>query len=261
LSAAAALSDQARALDPSHVCTLAERAIVLAITDSPTPDLLRRILEAVDRARALDPLSAWVMAVDAMGLAFIGRPQVAVAAADRAMALDDQNFTAHWALVFTLAWCGRNDDALAAAEPALAMSGRHPRILTEVAALHAALGDMDGAEAVYRELRSRARTGYVGSAEQGAAAAAADSDEARALVAQAIALREPYLAFWKLPAWKAAWQDHEGATLLRNMDLTAATGKRAVIAVVANACVRRRTRSRNTERSGGRRQFADRCAR
>src|ERR1700730_6443661 len=61
-------------------------------------------------------------------------------------------------------------------------------------------------------MRSRA----LGSAEQGAAAAAAGHpDEARALVAQAISAREPCLAFWKLPAWKAFWQDQEGATLLR----------------------------------------------
>ena len=47
-----------------------------------------------------------------------------------------------------------------------------------------------------------------------AAAAEGHPDEARALVAQAISAREPCLAFWKLPARKAFWQDQEGATLL-----------------------------------------------
>jgi len=37
----------------------------------------------------------------------------------------------------TLAWIGRDDDAERAAVPALAMSGRHGRILTELAAIHA----------------------------------------------------------------------------------------------------------------------------
>ena len=43
--------------------------------------------------------------------------------------------------------------------------------------------------------------------------------EARALVAEAIAAREPYLTFWKLPAWKPFWQDPEGAALLRSTGL------------------------------------------
>jgi len=141
----------------------------------------------------------------------------AVVAAQRAVLLDDQNFTARWAIAFSLAACGRNDEALAAADRALAMSGRNSRILTEVAGIHAVRGDRDGAEAVYRELRSRARSSYVGLAEQGAAAASAGHrDEARTLVTQAIAAREPYPVFWKLPAWRAFWQDPDGAALLRN---------------------------------------------
>jgi len=39
------------------------------------------------------------------------------------------------------------------------------------------------------------------------------------LVAEAIAAREPYLTFWKLPAWKPFWQDPLGAALLRSTGL------------------------------------------
>jgi hypothetical protein len=42
------------------------------------------------------------------------------------------------------------------ATPALLISGRNPRILAEVAAVHAARGDSAAAEAVYQEVRGRA---------------------------------------------------------------------------------------------------------
>ena len=78
-------------------------------------------------------------------------------------------------------------EAMAAAEPALAMSGRSPRILIEMAAVHAARGDRRAADGIYQELRTRAQSSYVGHAELAAAAASAGSlDEARRLVTQAI---------------------------------------------------------------------------
>jgi hypothetical protein len=40
-------------------------------------------------------------------------------------------------------------------------------------------------------------------------------DEAGILLARAIEAREPYLAFWKLPAWAPFRQDVEGMALLR----------------------------------------------
>ena len=53
------------------------------------------------------------------------------------------------------------------------MSGGHPWALTALAGTHAACGARDAAEAVYQELNSRARTGYIEAASQAAAAAAA----------------------------------------------------------------------------------------
>jgi hypothetical protein len=38
--------------------------------------------------------------------------------------------------------------------------------------------------------------------------------EARQLLAQAIAGREPYLTFWRLPVWRAIREDAECAALL-----------------------------------------------
>jgi serine/threonine-protein kinase len=210
------LADRALARDPSHVRTLAERAIVLTILESLPAALEERALRDIRRARELDPLSAWVTAIESYCLALTNHHAEAAATAYRAVALDAENFTARWLLVWTLSGGGRFDEALAAAEPALAMSGRNPRILTEMAAIYAARGDRAGADAIYHELCTRAETSHVGLGEQAAAAAAAGRlDDARALVARAIDAREPYLAFWKLPGWAPFRQDAEGMVLLR----------------------------------------------
>ena len=168
------------------------------------------------RARELDPLNAWAAAIEAYCLSLTGHEEEAATKSHDAVALAADNFTARWVQVWTLSAAGRRDEALAAAGPALAMSGRNARVLTEVAAIHAARGDRAAADAIYQELRTRAETTYIPYAEQCAAAASAGRlDEARALVVKAIDAREPSLGFWKLPAW-APFRDYsEGMSLLR----------------------------------------------
>ena len=100
------------------------------------------------------------------------------------------------------------------------MSGRHARILAELAAMHARRGDLDTAHTIWEEVRERARTSHVGTAEQATiAASAGELSEARRLLAKAIAERDPYLGFWKLPAWASIWNDAECAALLRATSL------------------------------------------
>jgi serine/threonine protein kinase len=215
LARATELSDRALAIDPLHVRALAERAISLATSDRITPAVAQRILHDVHRARERDPLNAWVMSVESMCLAQLGRLPDAVDLAMRAVAMDAGNFTAHWTLVVTLAWIGRDEDARRAAVPALAMSGRHPRVLAELAAIAGARGETD-AEALHSELRDRAANGHVGFAERAAVAASAGHrNEARQLLAAAITARDPYLRFHKFPAWRAVWADPECAALFR----------------------------------------------
>lgn len=220
IAAATALSDRALALDPSNVRALAERAITLVTTDALPPAEYERILDEVRRAQGLDPLNAWVIAVESMTLACAGRLSEAVAMAERAVTMDEENFTARWSLVVTLAWGGRDQDALRAAEPALAMSGRHPRILAEVAAVYAARRDTAAAGAIHVELRDRVRFAHIGLAEQAAVAGSAGQmEEARRLVTEAIGAHDPYLRFWKFPAWRPAWTDPGCAALLRQSAL------------------------------------------
>ena len=176
VSAGLALSDRALACDPNHVRTLAERSIVPMKLASPPAAIAESALSSVRRARELDPLNAWAAAVECFCLHMSQRSADAVAVAHQAVALDAGNFTAHWVMVWTLSAAGRYDEALAAAEQALAMSGRSPRVLTEVAAIHAARGNRAAAEAIYNELCDRARTAFVGHAERAAAAASAGQD-------------------------------------------------------------------------------------
>jgi serine/threonine protein kinase/tetratricopeptide (TPR) repeat protein len=213
---AAELSDRALSLDPLHVRALAERAMAQATNDPIAPAVAQRILHDVHRARERDPLNAWVMSVESMCLAQLGWIADSVDLAARAVAMDAKNFTANWTLVVTLAWIGRDEDARRAAGPALDMSGRHPRVLAELAAIAWARGEAD-AELICQELRERAANGYVGLAEQAAVAASAGhGDDARQLLADAIAARDPYLRFHKFPAWRAVWADPACAALLRS---------------------------------------------
>jgi serine/threonine-protein kinase len=218
-TAACVLSDRALARDPSHVRALAERASCVALREAP-PQEMERAMRDFRTAREIDPLNSWVAAMQGFGFLFAGRLAAAFVEGERAIELDAENFTARWVMVMVLAALGRHDEALTAAEPALLMSGRNSRILAEVAAVHAARGDTSAAEAVYQEVRGRARTGYIGWAEQGAIAASAGRiEEARKMVRQAVDEREVFLVFWKLPAWRPFRDAPEGRRILGSTGL------------------------------------------
>jgi hypothetical protein len=130
--------------------------------------------------------------------------------------LDAENFLGRWALVEALAMPGRYEEALVAVEPALMMSGRHPWALSALAGIHAARGAYDAAHAVYHELTSRGKTGYIESASQAAAAAAAGRmEEALSLAAEGAERRETFLLYWRaFPDWAAFRSDERGEKLL-----------------------------------------------
>ena len=116
----------------------------------------------------------------------------------------------------TSSWCDRREpSALAAAEPALTMSGRSVRVLCEMAASHARLGNRDAAESLHEEVVMRARTGYVGWSEQAAIAASAGHiAHARELLQRGIDARESYLSFESCPAWQPLRNDDEARRML-----------------------------------------------
>jgi Flp pilus assembly protein TadD len=153
-----------------------------------------------------------------MSLACIENYENAVREARYAVALDPLAFTARWALVWSLAALGKDDEAITAATEALLMSGRHPRILADVAAIHARRGATRAALEILDELRGRAATGFVERAVLGTVAASSGlMAEARTLVARAIAEHETFWHFAKSPAWAPFRADPEGAAMLHTI--------------------------------------------
>ena len=213
-------SDRAIAADPSHVRARAERAISLACLYTSGTSWHGEVLAEAERARTLDPLNAWVAAIQGFVQYLVGRSDEGIANARRAIELDPGNFTAHWVHVSALAHAGRDDEALAAAEPALAMSGRHPMILATIAAIYSDRDEQQKAEAIRAELAERATSTFIGSGARACVAASAGHWlEARDFTRIAADEHDPFMAFWKLRAWRLVWKDEQCAAIIRGTSL------------------------------------------
>jgi eukaryotic-like serine/threonine-protein kinase len=215
IEASLAISDRILARDPLHVQTLCERSLVAVLRSDCPPQRQTQALHHLRVARRADPLNSWAAALESFALSALGLDDDALREARHAVALDPKAFTGRWALMWTLAVLGHDDEAIAMAEETLPMSGRHPRVLAEIAAIHAKRGNTAGARAVLDELRERAAAGFV---EQSALAAVAASvglaSEARALLARSIADRETYWQF-TTPAFATLLTDPGSAAMLR----------------------------------------------
>ena len=218
IEAAVALADRVLARQPLHVQALCERAFVLALRADTSAQRLAQALHHLRTARRADPLNAWAAALEALSLSCVGLNEEALREARQAVALDPQAFTGRWALVWTLSHVGRDDDAMAAAHQALPMSGRNPRILAEMAAIHARRGERNAVESILDELHNRATTGFIESSLLGAVYAAhGDLPKARELVARGISEHETYFQFAKSRAWGPFLSDPEGAVMMRSI--------------------------------------------
>jgi tetratricopeptide (TPR) repeat protein len=175
----------------------------------------QQALRDMERATSIDPLNAWAFALRAWAHAAAGEHENAVSHARHSIELDPASFTGRWALVWALAATGADLEAIEAAEPALRMSGRSPRVLCEMAASHARLGNREAAELIHQEIAERARNTYIGWAEQASIAASAGrSSEALDLLRTAIKERDTYLSFNGTPAWGPLRGNEEGRRLL-----------------------------------------------
>jgi serine/threonine-protein kinase len=213
--ASQALKARALAIDPLHVRTLVESGFVDAYRHGGTATSRQHALEDLERATSIDPLNAWAFALRAWSHSSVADHEVAVGLARHAIDLDPAAFTGRWALVWTLGAAGRDLEALEAAEPALTMSKRGVRILCEMAASYARLGNKEAAESLYQEVSARARTSYVGWSEQAAIAASAGRiEEARELLRRGIEARDSYVGFETCPAWQPMREDDEGRRML-----------------------------------------------
>jgi serine/threonine protein kinase len=214
-AAGRALTESALAIDPLHVRALVESGFVESYRHGGTEATRRHALEDLERATSIDPLNAWAFALRAWSHSSVSDHGEAVRLARHAIDLDPAAFTGRWALVWTLAAAGRDAEALEVAEPALTLSRRGVRILCEMGASHARLGNREGAESLYQEVLERARTSYVGWSEQAAIAASAGHIvEAREFLRRGIEARESYLSFESCPAWQPLRDDDEGRRML-----------------------------------------------
>ena len=210
-----ALSGRALSRDPSHVQAMVERAIILTTRATTSADRIHGSLEDLETARRLDPLNGWVPAMQALSLACAGQLDAALDAAHASVELDHNGFTGRWATVWVLSALGRDDEAIAAANDALAMSGRHPRMLSELAAIHARRCERDTVRGILAELEDRATKGFVEQSVLGSVhACLGEMTEARRLVALGIEQHEVWWQFAKSPGWAPFRADAEGATML-----------------------------------------------
>jgi len=198
------------------VQAMVERAIILTSRATTSAEWIRVSLRDLERSRVLDPLNGWVAAIQALSLANVGRLDDALAAARASVELDHNAFTGRWALVWVLSGLDRYDEAIAAANDALAMSGRHPRILSELASIHARRGERDVVRGILAELKERATASFVEHAVLGAVhACLGEMTEARRLVALGIEQHEMWWQFSMSPAWTPFKTDAEGLAMLR----------------------------------------------
>ena len=211
-----AISDALLARDPNDVQAMVERAIILTTRTTTSAERIHVSLRDLEMARRLDPLNGWAAAIQAICLANVGRLDEALDAARASVELDHNGFTGRWAMVWVLSALGRDDEAIAASNDALALSGRHPRILSELAAIHARRGERDAVRGILGELKERASKGFVEHSVLGAVhACLGEMPEARRLVALGIEQHEMWWQFSNSAAWAPFRADAEGTAMLR----------------------------------------------
>jgi eukaryotic-like serine/threonine-protein kinase len=155
---AMALFERALAADPtlSEIrCLYAGWGLVVFYGDDA------RALAELERAQRDDPLSSICTAHASIGLTMMGRHEESLHAAKRGLTLDPDAFASQHAVAWSKTWGGDLDGALAAARAALQSSGRHPWVLATMTHIFVRKGERAKAEAIHRELESRAITGYV----------------------------------------------------------------------------------------------------
>jgi len=164
-----------------------------------------RLNEGVAQAELaleLDPLSSYTNTLVGFTCFCAGRHAEAVQACERAVELDPESFLARWCHHLALHLSGRLAEAVVAGELALGMSARHPWAVMSLAATVADWGKTADAEALYAELRARARRGYVQPVTLAIAAAAAGIEEEAILHArETFKIRDPFFPLWFSKYW------------------------------------------------------------
>jgi serine/threonine-protein kinase len=161
--------------------------------------------EIID-AIALDPLNGFAHSMLAMMKTFAGQTHDVVEYARRGVELHPTSFLSHLTLQRALHCVGMHADSQAHGIATLDLSGRHPYAMAELAVDYAAVGNRDGAEAIYQEMSARGRLQYIQPSPLALAATSAGClDDAVAICERAIAERDPHI-FWAFTEVWDGWQ-------------------------------------------------------
>jgi len=117
-------------------------------------------------------------------------------ASARAVELDSESYLARVLQQQVLHFSGKWKESVAAAQIALAMSGRHPWSMVFLASTFSESGKAANADAVYEEMRGRARHEYLSPALLAfGAAAASRKNEVIRHAREAVEIRDPQCQF------------------------------------------------------------------
>lgn len=163
-------------------------------------------VKEIDSALALDPLNGFAHAMLAMMKTFAGQLDDVVVYARRAVEIDPGSFWTQLTLQRALHCAGMHSESQSLGQVLLESSGRHPWVLAELAVDLASVGNRDGAEAIYDELRARGRMQHIQPSPVALAATAAHRlDDAIEWCERAIAERDTHI-FWAVTGVWDGWQ-------------------------------------------------------
>jgi tetratricopeptide (TPR) repeat protein len=153
----------------------------------------------LEQAVRIDPLSAWARALLAIAYVPVDADR-SLEAALEALRIDPDHFLGRFVQMTALKLLGRSEESAKVGESTLGMSGRAAWVMSALARTYARMGKRVDAEALYMELRWRARREYLSPAILGWAAwAVGEHDDAIRLEEKAHAIGDPVLinaSYW-----------------------------------------------------------------
>jgi len=186
----------------AHAMLADARATIYFWTTPDDAETVRAIAAHIDRALALEPNSAVVLAHVAEAFNYIGQPRDALRAAERAIKLRPNFGLAHYCCAVACLLLDRTEAAFAHLDAELKSApGSHTLFASYIwrGAAHVRSGDWEAAARAYGEatrINPGATSGYLG--EAFVAARLGRSDEARALMARVRQMEpEMSLADWE----------------------------------------------------------------
>ena len=154
------------------------------------------------QAVQIDPLSAWCRAMLAVAYLMVDEDR-SVNTALEAIRIDADAFLGHWVQMTALNALGRYSEAAHVGEQGIKMFGRPPWMMASLCRSYLHLGQRAESEALYMELRARAKREFVSPVFLAVAACAAGKqDDAIRLAQEADAIGDPTLIGIKY------WPDH-----------------------------------------------------